>query len=107
MQWYGAGWQTPAMAGAKNQPDLFPDSGVPGTTDEGRTLIQTALASSADLEVTGHELRLSLEPLSSPHRTRAVAALCDELNSRPVRFPGSRLRLRYGIVQRSAKRTNS
>jgi transposase len=77
------------------------------TTDEGRTLIQAALASSADLEVAGNELRVSLEPLSSPHRTRAIAALCDDLNTRPVLFPGSRLRLRYGIAQRPAKRTIS
>jgi transposase len=77
------------------------------TTDEGRTLIQTALASSADLEVTADELRVSIEPLSSPHRTRAITALCDELNGRPVHFPGSRLRLRYGITQRPAKRTIS
>ncbi len=69
-------------------------------TDEGRTLIQAALASPADLEVTADELRVSLEPLSSPHRTRAIAALCDELNASPVLFPGSRLRLRYGIAKR-------
>ena len=77
------------------------------TTDEGRTLIQTALASSADLEVTADGLRVSLEPLSSPHRTRAIAALCDELNTQPVFFPGSRLRLRYGITQGPEKRTVS
>ena len=69
------------------------------TTDEGRTLIQAALASPADLEVTADELQVSIEPLSSPHRTRAIAALCDDLNAQPVLFPGSRLRLRYGIAQ--------
>ena len=42
--------------------------------DEGRTLIQTALAASADLEVGETELRVMLTPLSSPHRTRALAA---------------------------------
>lgn len=77
------------------------------TTDEGRTLIQTALASSADLEVSADELRVSIEPLSFPHRTRAIAALCDEFNTRPTLFPGSRLRLRYGIAQGPAKRTIS
>ena len=75
--------------------------------DEGRTLIQAALASPADLEVTADELRVSIEPLSSAHRTRAIAALCDELNTQPVLFPGSRLRLRYGIALRPAKRTVS
>jgi len=65
--------------------------------DEGRTLVQSALASSADLEVTDHELQVVIAPLSSPHRTRAIAALCEELNRSETRFPGSRLRLRYSI----------
>jgi len=65
--------------------------------DEGRTLIQSAIASAADLEVTAQELRVTLAPQSSPHRTRAVAALCEELNSLDTIFPGSRLRLRYAI----------
>ncbi len=77
------------------------------TADEGRTLIQAALASPADLEVTTDELRVFIQPLSSPHRTRAIAALCEDLNTRPVLFPGSRLRLRYGVALPPAKRTIS
>jgi hypothetical protein len=65
--------------------------------DEGRTLIQSALASSADLEVSETELRVRLAPLSSAHRTRAIAALCEELNQSATTFPGSRLRLHYAI----------
>jgi hypothetical protein len=65
--------------------------------EEGRTLIQAALASAADLEVTKRELRVTLAPQSSPHRTRAIAALCEELNRRKVAFPGSSLRLIYAI----------
>jgi transposase len=65
---------------------------------EGRTLIQSALANTADLNVTDHELRVCLHPLSSPHRTRAIAALCEELNRSPVFFPGSRLRLHFSIA---------
>jgi transposase len=65
--------------------------------EEGRTLIQSALASAADLEVTQSELRVTLAPLSSPHRTRAIAALGAELNRLDVRFPGSSLRLRYAV----------
>jgi DNA-binding CsgD family transcriptional regulator len=65
--------------------------------DEGRTLIQSALASAADLEVTDKELRVTLAPLSSPHRTRVIAALCEELNATETVFPGSRLRLCYTI----------
>jgi len=65
--------------------------------DEGRTLLQAALASAADLEVTQTELRVTLAAQSSPHRTRAVAALCEELNQTKTVFPGSRLRLHYAI----------
>ena len=65
--------------------------------DEGRTLIQAALASAADLKVTKRELRVLLAPQSSPHRTRAIAALCEELNRRNAVFPGSNLRLIYSI----------
>jgi transposase len=66
--------------------------------DEGRTLIQSALASAADLEVTDTELRLSVAPLSSAHRTRAITALCEELTRANVTFPGTRLRLRYRVA---------
>ena len=65
--------------------------------DEGRTLIQSALAGAADLEVADTELRITLAPLSSAHRTRAIAKLCEELNKTHTQFPGSRLRLRYVI----------
>jgi transposase len=65
--------------------------------EEGRTLIQSALASAADIEVTDRELRVTLLPLSSAHRTRAIAALCEELNRSKTVFPGSRLRLRFAI----------
>jgi transposase len=65
--------------------------------DEGRTLIQAALGSAADLRVAKQELRVLLAPQSSPHRTRAIAALCEELNRRKAVFPGSSLRLIYAI----------
>lgn len=67
------------------------------TEDEGRTLIQNALESDADLELTAGELRVTLAPLSSAHRTRAVAALCEELDRQRPCFPGTRLRLRYRV----------
>lgn len=64
---------------------------------EGRTLLQSALASAADLQVTETELRVTLAPQSSPHRTRAIAALCEALNQTKTLFPGSQLRLHYAI----------
>jgi hypothetical protein len=68
---------------------------------EGRTLLQSALASAAELQVTERELRVTLAPQSSPHRTRAIAALCQELNQTQTLFPGSPLRLHYAIRESS------
>ena len=68
---------------------------------EGRTLLQSALASAADLQVTETELRVTLAPQSSAHRTRAIAALCDQLNQTETLFPGSRLRLHYATREAS------
>jgi len=64
---------------------------------EGRTLIQSALASAADIEVTDRELHLTLAPMSSAHKTRSIAALCEELNKFDTVFPGSNLRVCYAI----------
>jgi transposase len=69
--------------------------------DEGRTLLQAALASAADLEVSHAELRVTLAAQSSPHRTRAIAALCEELNQTKTIFPGSQLHLHYAIREAS------
>ena len=66
--------------------------------DEGRTLIQTVLQSSATLEPTEKELRVTLEPLSSPHRSQAVAALCVDLNTTEACFPGTDLRMRFAVA---------
>ena len=68
---------------------------------EGRTLIQNALATTAELRVEAGELRVTLDPLSSPHRTRAIKALCDALNRVEVCFPGTDLLLRYAVRPRA------
>lgn len=65
----------------------------PRTEHEGRKLIAAALRSSADLEVTDDELRVTLAPQSSPHRSRAIAALCGSLNKMAAVVPGTGLRL--------------
>ncbi len=65
--------------------------------DEGRTLIQAALSSAADIEVSTSEIRVTIARQSSAHRTKAIAALCDELNQTNTTFPGTNLTLRYGV----------
>ena len=66
--------------------------------DEGRTLIQNALTSAADIDVTDTELCVTLMPLSSAHRTHALAALCEQLDATKTVFPGTSLRLRYAVA---------
>jgi hypothetical protein len=65
--------------------------------DEARTLIQNALATTGDLEISEDTLTVSLDPLSSPHRTRALAAICRDLSATRTRFPGSALYLRFQV----------
>jgi hypothetical protein len=69
----------------------------PRTEQEGRTLIASALQSSGSLVVTSDELQVTLDPMSSPHKTRAIQVVCDRLNERPTMFPGTTLRLRLAV----------
>ena len=68
--------------------------------EEGRTLLHELFRAAADIDVTDAELRVTLQPLSSPHRTLAVQALCDTLTETTTVFPGSRLPLRFAIHPR-------
>lgn len=65
--------------------------------DEGRTLVHSALAGAGGIAVTDEELRVKLEPLSSPHRTQVLELLCETLNATRTCFPGSKLRLRFEV----------
>lgn len=65
---------------------------------EGRTLITSALQSAADLEVSQKELRVTLSPLSSQHRSEAIGAMCTTLNQMDVCFPGTELHLRFWVA---------
>jgi len=46
-------------------------------------------------ETRGDSVRL--DPLTAPRRTRALAALCQQLNTTATRYPGTRLTLRYEV----------
>jgi hypothetical protein len=65
--------------------------------DEGRTLIQTALQSPAALAPSEARLAVTLAPLSSPHRSRAIAAVCSQLNDLAVPFPGTSQVMSYAV----------
>jgi transposase len=66
--------------------------------DEGRTLLHELFSARADLKPSATELRVVLHPLSSPHRTAALAGLCRALNETETRFPGSNLVLLFDVL---------
>ena len=66
--------------------------------EEGRTLIQTILYDAADIEPTQDQVRITLAPLSSRHRTRALEILCTALNQTNTVFPGTDLQMRYSVA---------
>lgn len=65
--------------------------------EEGRTLLHAAFQSPAQLEVTERELRVTIASQSAPHRTAALAALCEQLDALAVNFPGTNLRVRLAV----------
>jgi hypothetical protein len=66
--------------------------------EEGRTLVTSALDSAGKLDVGDGELRVTIAPLSSPHRSRAIATLCEALNAMHACYPGTKLKLRFGVA---------
>jgi hypothetical protein len=61
--------------------------------DEGRTLLHAAFQSSAKIDVNKNEINITLTPQSSPHRSRALADLCQKLNKIETNFPGTNKRV--------------
>jgi len=67
------------------------------TDDEGRTLLHAAFQASARMEVTETELKITIAAQSSPHRSEALARLCQELDAEALCYPGSSLRVRLAV----------
>ena len=65
--------------------------------DEAAALIREALTTSGDIIPRDGALHIRLDPLTAPRRTRALAALCDQLNQTSTTNPGTDLVLRYQV----------
>lgn len=63
--------------------------------NEKRRLVAAALTTSGSLRLEPGALVVRLDPQSAPVRTRAVDALCRQLNDRQARFPGSNRIIRF------------
>jgi hypothetical protein len=55
------------------------------------------LQGSAEIAPTRKELHIKITPLSSPHRSLAIAALCETLNQTNTPFPGTSLVMRFPV----------
>jgi transposase len=64
---------------------------------EGRALLREAFNLPGDLQIIGNTLHVRLDPASAPRRSKALAALCTELNDTQTRYPGTDLTLIYSI----------
>lgn len=65
--------------------------------DEARSLLRETYKISGDLEVVGQELHVRIAPLSAARRTRALAALCDQLTATETLYPGTDLVLVFSV----------
>ena len=67
---------------------------------EGRALIRDILQTSGDLRVEGEWLNVHLDQLSTPRATRAMMAICKNVNALSPRLPETNLRLRFFVKPR-------
>jgi transposase len=64
---------------------------------EARSLLHEAFATPADLHIDNGRIHLTLNPLSTPARSRALAGLCDQLTATHTLYPGTDLTLAYAV----------
>lgn len=65
--------------------------------DEARSLLREAFTLPGDLQIIQDRLHVTLNPASAPRRTRALAALCTQLNDTETVYPGTNLILHYAV----------
>jgi transposase len=63
--------------------------------DEARVLLREIFSRSGDIVIEGNTLHVRIDPLSAPHRTRALAGLCNELTETKTIYPGTDLVMVY------------
>jgi len=74
----------------------------PRAEEEGRAFLREAVRLPGALEVTGNDVVVRLAPMSAPRFTKALRALCDELNALDPRFPETAYHLRYEVRDEQA-----
>lgn len=85
------------MAGSVALTAFGIDSHYRRADDEAHSLLRETFRASGDIEVLGDTLHVRLDGLSAPRRSRAIAAVCEELNATETLYPGTNLRLVYSV----------
>jgi transposase len=65
--------------------------------EEGRTLLHELFRGVADIAIADGVLRVTLGPLSAPHRTAAIETVSEVLTRTETLFPGSNLRMHFAV----------
>ena len=55
------------------------------------------LTCAGDLQLADGKIHITLNPLSAPRRTRALAAICETLNDTETVYPGTNLVMHYTV----------
>jgi len=66
---------------------------------EARALIREAMTLSGDLQITNRTVHLRLDPPTAPRRTRALAALCEQLTNTETIYPDTDMKIIYSIKE--------
>ena len=85
-------------------PGPGPRGPLPRAEDEAHSLLAEAFSASADMEVIADQLHVRLEALSAPRRSRAIAALCADLNETETPLPLARHRAALGLQRQRPPR---
>jgi hypothetical protein len=64
---------------------------------EARSLLHEAFATPADIRLVDGRMHITLNTLSAPHRTRAIAGLCRDLTDTQTLYPATNHRLVFAI----------
>ena len=65
--------------------------------DQSRALLREAFNASGDIEIVGKTLNIRIDPLSAPRRTKALKAICEDLNRTKTTYPNTDLILNYSV----------
>lgn len=80
--------------------DYYPDN------RDRRKCLQAIVDSPGEVRCDGETLEVILDGPDLPSYARAAEGLFDALNERPTMYPGTELRLRFGVTERVHKRAH-